>query len=415
MREAHIVEQTDAAAARGLPKVVVRYEPPLADADSVELTILMPCLNESETLETCIRKAQTFLAEENIRGEIVVSDNGSTDGSQEIARRCGARVVDVPVRGYGAALIYGSADARGKYIIMGDSDDSYDFASLRPFVEKLREGHELVMGNRLTGGIAPGAMPWKNRWIGTPALSAIGRIFFRSPVGDFNCGLRGFSAEAFRRMDLRTTGMEFASEMIVKATLLKLRITEVPTRLSPDGRRREPHLRPWRDGWRHLRFMLLCSPRWLFLYPGVLLFLVGLISGAWLLPRPRPLGWFTLDIHTLFFSAIAVLLGFQAVWFAVLSKTYAIADGLLPPDPKMERLYSVFALEGCLIVGAVLIAVGVGGAIGSVLFWEQLGFGGLDPSQVMRVVIPAGLSLALGFQLILSGFFLSLLRMGRRR
>jgi glycosyltransferase involved in cell wall biosynthesis len=396
-------------------KVHLQYEntDPSVDANP-ELTIVMPCLNERETIKTCIRKAQGFLEANRVRGEIVVSDNGSTDGSQAIARECGAKVVDVPVRGYGAALIYGSSEACGKYIIMGDSDDSYDFSDLLPFVEKLREGYDLVMGNRLMGGIKPGAMPWKNRWIGTPALSAIGRIFFRCPVGDFNCGLRGFSADAFQKMKLRTTGMEFASEMIVKATLLKLKIAEVPTTLSPDGRSRPPHLRPWRDGWRHLRFMLLCSPRWLFLYPGLLLVMAGLLSGAWLLPAPRTIGKVTMDIHTLFFSAIGVLVGFQAILFAVFSKTFAIADGLLPPDRKMDRLYRAFVLEVWLVVGALLVALGVGGAISRVVVWERHAFGGLDPTQVMRVAIPSGLSLALGFQIILSSFFLSLLRMGRK-
>jgi len=402
--------------ALSLSKVLVHYENTDTGSDDadLELTILMPCLNESETLETCIRKAQGFLEANQIRGEIVVGDNGSTDGSQEVARRCRARVVDVPVRGYGAALIYGSTEARGKYIIMGDSDDSYDFSDLLPFVEKLRAGYDVVMGNRLTGGIKPGAMPWKNRWIGTPALSAIGRILFRCPVSDFNCGLRGFSVDAFRKMKLRTTGMEFASEMIVKATLLKLMIAEVPTTLSPDGRTRAPHLRPWRDGWRHLRFMLLCSPRWLFLYPGLLLVMVGLFSGACLLPGPRTIGSLTLDIHTLFFSAIGVLVGFQALLFAVFSKTFAIADGLLPPDRKMDRLYRVFVLEVWLVVGALLVAFGLGGAVSGVVVWERHAFGGLDPTHVMRVAIPSGLSLALGFQIILSAFFLSLLRMGRK-
>lgn len=402
--------------ALSIEKVLVNYDVPAASEGQAdpEVTILMPCLNESETLEICIRKALDFLEANQIRGEVVVSDNGSTDGSQEIARRCGARVVNVPIRGYGAALIYGGSEARGKYIIMGDSDDSYDFFNLLPFVEKLREGYDLVMGNRLTGGIKPGAMPWKNRWIGTPALSAIGRIFFRSPVGDFNCGLRGFSADAFRKMRLRTTGMEFASEMIVKATLLKLKITEVPTTLSPDGRSRAPHLRPWRDGWRHLRFMLLCSPRWLFLYPGLLLVMAGLFSGAWLLPGPRTVGNVTLDIHTLFFSAIGVLVGFQAILFAILSKTFAIADGLLPPDRKMDRLYHVFVLEGWLVVGILLVIAGLSGAVSRVLFWERQGFGGLEPTHVMRVAIPSGLSLALGCQVILSAFFLSLLRMARK-
>ena len=397
-------------------EIRVNYETAPSDGrqSDIELTIVMPCLNESETLQVCIRKAQGFLEAHQIRGEVVVSDNGSRDGSQDIARACGARVVDVPVRGYGAALIYGSAEARGKYIIIGDSDDSYDFSDLLPFVKKLREGYELVMGNRLTGGIKPGAMPWKNRWIGTPALSAIGRIFFQSPVGDFNCGLRGFSAGAFRKMKLRTTGMEFASEMIVKATLLKLQIAEVPTTLSPDGRSRAPHLRPWRDGWRHLRFMLLCSPRWLFLYPGLLLGMAGLLSGAWLLPGPQSIGSVTFDIHTLFFSAIAVLLGFQAILFAVFSKTFAIAEGLLPPDRKMDRLYRVFILEVWLIIGALLVILGLVGAISGVVVWERHGFGGLSPAHVMRVAIPSGLALALGFQTILSAFFLSLLRMGRK-
>jgi len=379
-----------------------------------ELTIVMPCLNESETLETCIRKAQRFLAANQVRGEIVVSDNGSSDGSQEIARRCGARVVDVPVRGYGAALIYGSSEARGNYIIMGDSDDSYDFSNLLPFVEELRAGCDLVMGNRLLGGIKPGAMPWKNRWIGTPLLSAIGRVFFRCPVGDFNCGLRGFSAEAFRKMKLRTTGMEFASEMIVKATLLKMKIAEVPTTLSPDGRSRAPHLRPWRDGWRHLRFMLLCSPRWLFLYPGFLFVMLGLLSGAWLLPGPRTIGKVTLDIHTLFFSAIGVLVGSQALLFAVFSKTFATTEGLLPPDRKMQKFFRFFHLEMWLIVGALLVIAGLGGALYSVSFWGRQGFGALVPGHVMRMAIPSGLSLALGCQLVLSGFFLSLLRMARK-
>ena len=397
-------------------KVLVSYEASgtQENRDGLELTILMPCLNESETLEICIRKAMTFLEANQILGEVVVSDNGSSDGSQEIARRCGARVVDVPIRGYGAALIYGSSEARGTYIIMGDSDDSYDFSNLLPFVEKLRAGYDLVMGNRLAGGIKPGAMPWKNRWIGTPALSAIGRIFFQSPVGDFNCGLRGFSTEAFRTMRLRTTGMEFASEMIVKATLLKLKITEVPTTLSPDGRSRAPHLRPWRDGWRHLRFMLMCSPRWLFLYPGLLLTLAGLLSGAWLLPGPRTVGNVTLDIHTLFFSAIGIFVGCQAILFAIFSKTFAIADGLLPPDRKMDRLYRVFVLEVWLVIGILLVIAGLSGAVSRVVFWERQGFGGLNPTQVMRVAIPSGLSLALGCQVILSAFFLSLLRMARK-
>jgi len=387
---------------------------PETGESDLELTILLPCLNEAETLESCIRKAQGFLERNHIRGEIVVSDSGSRDGSRDIARRCGARVVDVPIRGYGAALIHGSLVARGKYIIMGDSDDSYDFSDLLPFLEKLRAGHDLVMGNRLTGSIKPGAMPWLNRWLGTPVLSALGRLFFHCPVGDFNCGLRGYSAEAFGKMDLRTTGMEFASEMIVKATLLKLRIAETPITLSPDGRTRHPHLRPWRDGWRHLRLMLLYSPRWLFLYPGLLLMWAGLITGAWLVPGPRTVGSITLDIHTLFFAATGCLVGLQAVLLAVFGKTFAIAEGLLPPDRKMDKVLRFFNLEAWLAIGFLLAVVGLGGAVFSVVLWQRHGFGALNPTRVMRTAIPSGLSLAMGFQIMLSSFFLSLLRMGRK-
>jgi glycosyltransferase involved in cell wall biosynthesis len=421
MSEASKIAGLDSSAsannALSIGKVVVKRDGPAGrgEEQGLELTILMPCLNESETLETCIRKALRFLNVNQIHGEVVVSDNGSTDASQEIARRCGARVVDVPVLGYGAALIYGASEAWGKYIIMGDSDDSYDFSNLMPFVEKLREGHDLVMGNRLTGGIKPGAMPWKNRWIGTPALSTIGRIFFQCPVGDFNCGLRGFSAQAFRRMKLRTTGMEFASEMIVKATLMKMRMAEVPTTLSPDGRSRAPHLRPWRDGWRHLRFMLLCSPRWLFFYPGSMLVLAGLITGGSIVPGPRTIGSVTLDIHTLFYAAIAVLVGLQALLFALFSKTFAVADGLLPPDRKMQKFYRLFHLEFWLLAGVGLVAAGLSGAVYSVTVWGRHGFGALAPTQVMRIAIPSGLSLAVGCQVVLSAFFLSLLRMGRQQ
>jgi len=380
----------------------------------LELTILLPCLNERETLGSCICKAQDFLEENDIQGEILVSDNGSDDGSQDIAHYLGARVIDAPTRGYGAALKFGSLQARGKYIVMGDSDDSYDFSNLSPFLEKLREGNDLVMGNRLKGEIKPGAMPWKNRWVGTPLLSAIGKLFFRCPVGDFNCGLRGFSADAFKMMGLRTTGMEFASEMIVKATLLGMKIAEVPTTLAPDGRTRPPHLRPWRDGWRHLRFMLLCSPRWLFLHPGLFLMLAGLSVGGWLLSGPRTVGNITLDIHTLFFSAIAALIGFQAVLFAFFSKTFAITEGLLPPDAKMKKILRFFNLEAWLLIGASLVVAGLGGAIYGVRVWEVHGFGPLVPSHVMRLAIPSGFSLALGCQLILSAFFISLLRMARQ-
>jgi glycosyltransferase involved in cell wall biosynthesis len=375
----------------------------------------MPCLNEAETLATCIRKARAFLAKHEISGEVVVADNGSTDGSQTIARSCGARVVDVSTRGYGAALYHGSLGARGRYVIMGDSDDSYDFSDLQAFVDELRAGCDLVMGNRFAGGIKPGAMPWKNRWIGNPILSTIGRLFFHCPVGDFHCGLRGYSVAAFKRMDLQTTGMEFASEMVIKATLLKMRIAEVPTTLSPDGRSRAPHLRPWRDGWRHLRFMLLYSPRWLFFYPGLLLVGLGLLIALWLLPGPRRIGTVTFDIHTLLYAAFAVIIGFQAVLFAVFARVLATAKGFLPPDPLTESICRAVTLEIGLVAGAVLCLLGMAGSIGAFLRWEDLAFGSLDPMHMMRLIIPAGLGMCLGCQVVLSSFFLSFLRMDRNR
>jgi glycosyltransferase involved in cell wall biosynthesis len=383
------------------------------DAASLELTILMPCLNEAETLASCISKALAFLGKNGIRGEVLIADNGSTDGSQTIARSCGARVVDVPLRGYGAALTHGSLAARGAFIVMGDSDDSYDFSNLMPFVEKLRSGYDLVMGNRFRGGIKSGAMPWMNRWIGNPILSTIGRTFFHCPVGDFHCGLRGYSAHAFRTMDLHTTGMEFASEMVIRATLLKLRIAEVPTTLSPDGRARPPHLRPWRDGWRHLRFMLLYSPRWLFFYPGLLLMVLGLLMGLWLLPGPRRVGSVNLDVHTLLYCAIAVIIGLQAVLFAVCARVLATVKRLLPPDPLIERLCRAITVEIGLVFGTLLIALGVAGSITAFVLWEKLSFGPLDPVHVMRVIIPAGLGMCVGSQIMQASFFLGVIRMGR--
>ena len=280
-------------------------------SDSPEVSVVMPCLNEAETLAVCIQKARACLADNGVSGEIIIADNGSTDGSQSIAEAGGARLVPVEAKGYGSALMGGIAAACGRFVIMADADDSYDFSALMPFIEKLRAGCDFVIGNRFKGGIAPGAMPPLHRYLGNPVLSGLGRLFFLCPAGDLHCGLRGFSRDAFERMKLQTTGMEFASEMVVKATLLGLRIAEVPTTLSPDGRSRPPHLRSWRDGWRHLRFMLLFSPRWLFLYPGLLLMLAGLGVGGWLLPEERQLGETTLDVHTLAYAALSVLLGFQ--------------------------------------------------------------------------------------------------------
>ncbi len=384
------------------------------DVSSLELSVVMPCLNEAETLGTCIEKAQRALRDLAITGEIVVADNGSTDGSQAIAARLGARVVHVQPRGYGSALLGGIAAARGKYIIMGDADDSYDFTNLGPFVEKLREGYDLVMGNRYQGGIRPGAMPPLHRYLGNPVLTGFGRLLFRSPCGDFHCGLRGFSKAAVMALDLRTTGMEFASEMVVKATLRKMRITEVPTPLSPDGRCRPPHLRSWRDGWRHLRFMLLYSPRWLFLYPGAVLMLLGLMTGLWLTPGPRAIGGVILDVHTLLFAAMAVVIGFQAIAFAVCTKIFAISEGLLPEDPRLNTLFRYINLEVGLMVGTTLLCIGLFGSIYAVGAWGARSFGPLDPPRTLRIVIPAITSLTLGCQIILSSFFLSVLGLRRR-
>ncbi|MGH9837762.1 MAG: glycosyltransferase family 2 protein [Blastocatellia bacterium] len=381
---------------------------------AVGISVVMPCLNEAETLAICIEKARRSLDELNCDSEIIVADNGSADGSQQIAVSCGARVVPVEARGYGSALMGGIAAARGAYVIMGDADDSYDFANLRPFVEKLGEGYELVMGNRFKGGIRPGAMPLLHRYFGNPLLSGIGRLFFHSPCGDFQCGLRGFNKEAIGRLDLRTTGMEFASEMVVKATLHRLRIAEVPTTLSPDGRSRPPHLRTWRDGWRYLRFLLLFSPRWLFLYPGLALMLMGLVTGLLILPGPLTFGNVNFDVHTLLYAAIAVVIGFQAVAFALFTKVFAVSEGLLPENARLNHLLRWVKLEAGLLVGGLLLLFGLGASVYALGDWGARAFGPLDPFRVLRVIIPAVTALLLGCQIILSSFFLSVLRLRRR-
>ena len=374
-----------------------------------ELSIVMPCLNEAATLEKCIRKAHDFLRRNRVVGEVVIGDNGSTDGSPDIARRAGARVVPVAVRGYGAAVHTAAMAAHGRFIIMGDADDSYDFGNLMPMLEKLRGGADLVMGNRFAGGIVPGAMPWKNRFIGNPALSGLGRLLFRVPVHDFHCGLRGFSKAALESLDLQTDGMEYASEMVIKASLLRLRIAEVPTTLGIDGRGRTPHLRPWRDGWRHLRLMLLFSPRWLFLYPGILLMVLGSVIGLWLLPAPRVIGGIELDVHTLLYCAMAVLIGFQATCFAVLANTYAIDQGLLAEDSRIWSASRRVTLELGLAVGAALVLIGLAASVAAIWDWGEQSFGHLDPSRTLRAVIPSALALTLGCQVALSSFFLSIL------
>ena len=388
---------------------------PRGRSGECELTILMPCLNEAETLARCIAKARGFLDRAGINGEVLIADNGSTDGSQAIAEAEGARVVPIAERGYGSALRGGIRAARGHYVIMGDSDDSYDFNALDGFVEKLRAGDQLVMGNRFRGGIKPGAMPPLHRYLGNPLLTAVGRVFFRSPCGDFHCGLRGFDREAIQALDLQAPGMEFASEMVVKATIRRLRITEVPTTLSPDGRSRPPHLKSWRDGWRHLRFLLLFSPSWLFLFPGAALFLIGLATMIWLLPAPRTVAGVTLDIHTLFYAALAVVVGVYSMQFWVFAKIYGMREGIVPPDPRFSAMMRVVTLEVGLIVGALLLLFGLVLGIYALGAWGSSEFGPLSPERAMRLVIPSGTAILLAFQIAYGAFFVSVLEIRASR
>ncbi len=384
-------------------------------ANSLELTILMPCLNEAETLERCIVKATRYLAESGIAGEVVIADNGSTDGSQAIAQRLGSRVVDVPVRGYGAALGAGIQAAYGRYVIMGDSDDSYDFSKLDLFVAKLREGYDLVMGNRFLGGIGDGAMPFLHRYLGNPVLTFIGRLFFKCPARDFHCGLRGFSRDSILALGLRTTGMEFASEMVVKASLNKLKITEIPTTLDKDGRSRPPHLRTWRDGWRHLRFLLMYSPRWLFLYPGALVFFAGIAGMLWLFPSAQTVGDVTFGIHTFVLSGFAVILGFNILLFSVLSKHSSVIHGLLPPAKMMQSAMQLFTLERLLILGILLAVVGAWGIFDSFEYWQQSDFGNLDYEITMRKIVPSAVILVVGIQTVFGSFLADIIGLGVRR
>jgi glycosyltransferase involved in cell wall biosynthesis len=377
--------------------------------EDIEITILMPCLNEAESLGICIQKASRFLLDNHVHGEIVIADNGSQDGSISIAEQMGARVVNVPQKGYGAALLRGIYASRGKFVIMGDSDDSYDFTALMPFLEKLREGYDLVMGNRFKGGIKPGAMPPLHQYFGNPVLSNIGRLFFKSEIGDFHCGLRGFRKEAVEAMHLQTSGMEFASEMVIKATIFRMKIAEVPTVLYPDSRNRSPHLRSWQDGWRHLRFILIYSPNWLFLYPGLFLIVIGVILGIWLLPGPQPFLNTVLDIHTLLYAAIMILVGYQSVTFAVFSRVFAINEGLLPPGPNFWKFFKYVKLETGLYMGGLLLSIGMVGSLYLFISWGSHSFGPLDLSKTLRLVIPMMVTISVGFQTILSSFFLSVL------
>ena len=369
----------------------------------------MPCLNEAETLAACIQKAHQAIEKGGLAAEIIVADNGSTDGSQVVARELGVLVIPVARKGYGSALIGGIDAAGGAFVVMGDADDSYDFTAIGPLVDKLREGYDLVVGNRFLGGIQPGAMPWLHRWIGNPVLTLISRLFFHTPVGDMHCGLRAFRKDAYESMRLRSTGMEFASEMVIKASLKGMRIAEVPVTLRPDGRSRPPHLRTWRDGWRHLRFMLLFSPRWLFLYPGLALFAVGVILSGLLITGPLRVGGVTLDIHTLLVAGFLALLGYQLVLFAVFTKIFAMRMGFHPPHPALQRLFKYVTLEVGLVAGTLMVIAGVAGLILAVISWHAVGFGTLDPSLTMREVIPAVLLLAIGTQTVFASFFISIL------
>jgi glycosyltransferase involved in cell wall biosynthesis len=375
----------------------------------VTLTILMPCLNEARTLPTCIAKAKTYLAGQSFLGEIIVADNGSTDGSREIAESLGARVVPVPRRGYGSALQAGIQAAHGKYVIMGDSDDSYDFLSLAGFVEKLDAGYDLVAGNRFKGGIVAGAMPPLHRYFGNPLLTAIGRLLYKSPVNDFYCGLRGFRRDAILRLDLTSPGMEFALEMIVKATIHRLRITEVPTTLSPDGRDRPPHLRSWRDGWRSLRFYLLLSPEGLFLYPGLALTALGALASLVLIFTSVRIGPVTFAQHTLIITSALTSVGIQSVFFWIFAKSVAIQKKLLLASPRFEAIRQLFDLEKCLVGGALSVAVGFIIACYGLFYWYELSFGEVRGDTLIRIVCAAGMMISIGFQLIFSSFFMYLL------
>ncbi len=373
----------------------------------------MPCLNEAETIARCIEKARLGIQRAGVPGEIIIADNGSTDGSQAIAKNMGVRVVPVKEKGYGSALRGGIRAALGKWIIMADADDSYDFSELTGFVKKFQEGFELVMGCRLPvggGAILPGAMPWKNRWLGNPVLSFIGRFFFKCPAHDFHCGMRGFTREAFEKMELQTTGMEFASEMVIKATLRKFKITEVPITLYPDGRSRPPHLKPWRDGWRHLRFMLLYSPRWLFLVPGLLLSALGTLFAAMLSVNDIMIGGIELNVGTLMMACMAVVVGFQLVAFAFFTRVFAVAEGLLPEDPRLTRVFKIFTLEKGIVAGLAVLLAGIILFLRALWLWKQAHFG-LLPSmeENLRRLIPAATLVVVGVQTIFSSFFMSVL------
>lgn len=385
-----------------------RVTPP----SGVELSVVLPCLDEAETLETCILKAKGSLTRLGVVGEVVVADNGSTDGSQDIARAAGARVIDVPRRGYGAALMAGIEAADGRYVLMADADDSYALEDLGGFLHELRRGADLVMGNRFQGGIEPGAMPFLHKYLGNPVLSLLGRLFFRIPVGDFHCGIRAFRRDKLMELGLRTSGMEFATEMVVRAQLAHLRISEVPTTLRPDGRTRAPHLRTWRDGWRHLRFLLAFSPRWLLLYPSASFQAIGLMGLLWLSLGPRTVGTVGFDIHSMLAFATMFVLGMQGIGLAVIARSYAGHLGLLSPSLRLVRMLARFSLERGLVLGGLLLLLGAGCFVAAVTSWGANGFGALDVVQSMRIPIIGMVLTVTGFQMIIVSFTLSLTRIG---
>lgn len=388
--------------------------PPDEPNQAPELSIVLPCLDEIETLGVCIDKARASAERIGIVAEIVVADNGSTDGSRELALDRGARVVDVPMRGYGAALLHGIEAANGEFVIMADADDSYALDQLDPFVVALRDGADLVMGNRFAGGIESGAMPTLHRYLGNPVLSFVGRRLFSTPIRDFHCGIRGFRRDAVIELDLRTTGMEFATEMVAKASLRELDIREVPTTLAADGRSRTPHLRTWRDGWRHLRFMLLLSPRWSLLIPGLILFGFGVIGMLALLPAPLTVGSVELDVHALLYSHLAVVAGLHMIFVAAFARVFAAKTGLLPDRGLAPRLLGSLRIEHGIVAGLVLLFGGLIGSIVAVSRWGSESFGDLDVSDTMRIVIPSVTATAIGLELIIASFVLGVLNLNRR-
>ncbi len=394
-----------------------RHHRPSTGASGPEVSVVIPCLNEADTIGACVEKAQRALDAQNICGEIIVADNGSKDGSRAIASRLGASVVEVDEKGYGNALMGGIAAARGKFIIMGDADDSYDFQDIPRFVDKLRSGFDLVQGCRLPSGggtVLPGAMPLSHRWLGNPLLSRMTRWMFHAPIHDVYCGMRGFTKELYARLDQRCTGMEFATEMIIKASLYGAKIGEIPITLHPDGRKSHaPHLRTFRDGWRTLRFFLMYSPRWLFLMPGAFLVLLGLMGYGIAMPGMTLRG-VTFDAHTLLFASLAMLCGYQAILFAMFTKVFAISEGLMPEDRRLARAFDAVSLERGLIMASIALVIGLALLVAAVNEWRLAGFGSLDYARTMRLVIPGVTLAALGFQTVLSSFFVSILGMRRR-